>query len=167
MKLLVEVIKMVAKKYVKDVNLIILDKMLILKNYSNKNDGKQFHKTIKIEEFEDKLKLTFTNEKIEKIVDIKELEDIIIIFIKQNKNSKLTQEQIKYIKDKYIAGTKIELIKMYDYINPVPPKTKGIIRSVDDMGTIQVTWENGSSLGLVVGIDKFKILERGQQNRNI
>ena len=27
------------------------------------------------------------------------------------------------------------------------------------MGNIQVTWENGSTLSLVVGIDEFKTLE--------
>ena len=62
------------------------------------------------------------------------------------------------IKQEYSKGTNIELIKMYDYINPVPAGTKGIIDFVDHIGTLHVNWENGSSLGLVIGIDEFKII---------
>ena len=61
------------------------------------------------------------------------------------------------IKEKYIEGTKIELIKMYDIQAPLP-KTRGFIESVDDKGTLHIRWENGSSLGLVVGVDEFKVI---------
>ena len=124
MKLLIEVVKMVAEKYIKNINLIILEDMLVLEFYVYKNDERCLFKIIDIEEFGDKLKVSFRTEKIQRIIDFKELEDIIIIFDKQSKSKELTQEQIKYIKDKYKTGTKIELIKMYDYINSVPPKTK-------------------------------------------
>ena len=43
-------------------------------------------------------------------------------------------------------------------------KQNGIITGVDDMGNIQVTWENGSTLSLVVGIDEFKTLDGETQN---
>ena len=42
----------------------------------------------------------------------------------------------------------------------VPSGTKGIVDHVDDIGTIHVNWENGSSLGLIVGEDQFKVIER-------
>lgn len=77
-----------------------------------------------------------------------------------NKEKKLTNEEIKSIKEKYIAGTKIELIKMYDNTNPVPKGTKGIVDFVDDIGTIHLKWETGSSLGLIVGVDEFIILDQ-------
>ena len=51
------------------------------------------------------------------------------------------------------------LVKMYDLIAPVPEGTKGIVQYVDDIGTIHINWETGSSLGLVVGTDEFKIVE--------
>ena len=41
----------------------------------------------------------------------------------------------------------------------VPSGTHGIVDFVDDMGTIQMTWDNGSSLGLVVGEDQFKVIK--------
>ena len=40
----------------------------------------------------------------------------------------------------------------------VPAGTCGIVYHIDDLGTIHVSWENGSSLGLVPGVDKFEIL---------
>lgn len=48
---------------------------------------------------------------------------------------------------------------MYDYINSVKKGTTGVVTNVDDTGTILVAWENGATLGLVVGIDEFKIIE--------
>ena len=76
-----------------------------------------------------------------------------------NKRTKnLTNEEIQNIKEKYIAGTKIELIEMYDNTNPVPKGTKGIVDFVDDIGTIHMKWETGSSLGLIVGVDEFKVI---------
>ena len=66
--------------------------------------------------------------------------------------------QIQRIKELYKAGTKIELKKMYD-VQAVPPNTIGIVDFVDDIGTIHVKWENGSSLGVIYGKDKFKIVK--------
>lgn len=43
--------------------------------------------------------------------------------------------------------------------NAVPTGTKGIIRYIDDIGTIHVDWDNGSSLGIIYGIDSFKIIK--------
>lgn len=47
------------------------------------------------------------------------------------------------------------LIKMDDEQAP-SPGTKGIVRFVDDIGTVFVKWENGSMLGVVLGCDKIK-----------
>lgn len=55
-------------------------------------------------------------------------------------------------------GTKIELIHMDDKQAP-PPGTKGVVTSVDDIGTIHISWQTGSNLGLVYGVDKFHIIE--------
>ena len=65
---------------------------------------------------------------------------------------------IRTIKEKYPQGTRIELIKMYD-IQAVPPHTKGTVTNVDDIGTIHITWDNSSTLGLVEGKDNFKIIK--------
>ena len=73
----------------------------------------------------------------------------------------LKDYQIKRIKEQYPKGTEIELISMEDS-QAVPLGTHGIVDFVDDMGTIQMTWDNGSSLGLVVGEDQFKVINKSK-----
>ena len=46
---------------------------------------------------------------------------------------------------------------MYD-IQAVPSNTIGTVDFVDDIGTIHINWENGSSLGLIEGKDEFVII---------
>ena len=41
----------------------------------------------------------------------------------------------------------------------VPPNTKGTITNVDDLNTIHVKWDNGSTLGLLPDLDKYVILD--------
>lgn len=69
------------------------------------------------------------------------------------------ENKIKRIKEAYPKGTEIELISMEDS-QAVPSGTRGVVDFVDDIGTIFVDWENGSSLGLVVGEDQFKVIKR-------
>jgi hypothetical protein len=41
---------------------------------------------------------------------------------------------------------------------PVPDGTEGIITGVDDLGQIQVKWDNGSSLSVLDDVDDYEIL---------
>lgn len=59
----------------------------------------------------------------------------------------------------YPKGTEIELISMEDSY-AVPSGTHGVVDFVDDIGTIQMIWDNGSTLGLVVGKDNFKVIKK-------
>lgn len=68
------------------------------------------------------------------------------------------KENIKELRQKYPAGTAVELICMQDDPRPVPAGTKGIVTHVDAAGTIHVRWDNGSGLGLIPGVDKYRII---------
>lgn len=68
------------------------------------------------------------------------------------------KQDIEQIKKKYPKGTKIELIRMNDTQAP-PTGTKGTVDYIDDIGTIHMIWETGSTLGLVEGEDEFRIME--------
>lgn len=59
------------------------------------------------------------------------------------------------LKKKYPIGSRVELIKMDDVQAP-PIGTKGTVKGVDDIGSIMVSWDNGSSLSVVYGEDKCK-----------
>jgi hypothetical protein len=56
-----------------------------------------------------------------------------------------------------LKGKRVRCIQMNDQ-HPVPSGTMGTINHVDDIGTIHVHWDNGSSLGLVPNEDKYQII---------
>jgi transcription antitermination factor NusA-like protein len=56
-----------------------------------------------------------------------------------------------------LKGKRVRCIKMNDEY-PVPSGIIGTIMYVDDIGTIHVKWDNGSTLGLVQNEDEYKIL---------
>ncbi len=58
----------------------------------------------------------------------------------------------------HLIGKKVELIKCTDEYTKIQPGSLGTISSIDDAGTVFVNWDNGSRLGLIPGIDKWKIL---------
>ncbi len=66
-----------------------------------------------------------------------------------------TRAEIMDIRKRYPQGTRIELIHMDDKQAP-PDGTLGTVFRVDDMGTVHVNWDNGSSLGVVLGIDYIR-----------
>ena len=59
---------------------------------------------------------------------------------------------------KTLIAKKVELILCTDEFTALTPGTQGIINYVDDTGTVFVDWDNGSKLGLIPGIDKWKYI---------
>ena len=62
-------------------------------------------------------------------------------------------------KSKYPKGMKLRLTAPIE--DRYTPKAVGDILTVsyvDDAGQIHVKWENGSSLALIPGVDKFKVV---------
>ena len=64
---------------------------------------------------------------------------------------------IERLKKLYPVGTKVKLIEMADSQSP-PEGTIGEVDYIDDIGTIHVKWDNGSTLGLIYGEDKFEVI---------
>lgn len=157
MQKLIEVIKLVATKYKDEVNVILSGDMLTLEYMYLINDELDVYKTIQETEFEDKLSIKIYPEKTTKVITIDELEDIFLILNKQICRKDHTLDEIKIIKEKYVSGTRIELLKMYDLFSP-PPKTTGTIIGVDDTGHIMMKWDNSSTLSLVIGTDLFRVI---------
>ncbi len=69
-----------------------------------------------------------------------------------------SREAVAKIREQYPKGTKVELVSMSDPYLDMPPGLKGTVKSVDDTGTVFVSWENGSCLGAVYGEDKIRKL---------
>ena len=68
------------------------------------------------------------------------------------------------IKSEYKPGMKIVLDADMNDDSPHAPKAGmvGKVVYVDSMGTVHMSWENGSSLGLIVGEDYFHVVEEGE-----
>lgn len=55
---------------------------------------------------------------------------------------------VESLREKYPEGTHVKLVRMDDPQAP-PVGTHGTVIYVDDMATIHVNWDTGSSLGAV------------------
>ena len=62
------------------------------------------------------------------------------------------KETVEKIRKEYLAGCEVVLDRMEDVQAP-PVGTHGIVRSVDDTGSIIVAWRTGGSLRVVYGVD--------------
>lgn len=72
-------------------------------------------------------------------------------------------EEVAAVKERYPAGTRVRLISMDDPYTKLQPGDEGTVQMVDDAGTIHVSWDAGSSLGLVYGEDNFETIEEPQE----
>ena len=67
-----------------------------------------------------------------------------------------SKETVERIRREYPPGTRIELIEMDDPYSKLQPGDRGIVKFVDDVGTVFPNWDRGGSLGLVCGQDSYK-----------
>ena len=68
------------------------------------------------------------------------------------------KETVQRIREEFPKGTRVELLRMNDPQAP-KPGTKGTVRGVDDIASLLVNWDNGSSLNVVYGVDICRKIE--------
>lgn len=71
----------------------------------------------------------------------------------------LRPEILKQLKNNYLPGTRVVLVKMDDPYTKISPGTKGTVTGIDDLGTIHVNWDSGSTLGVAYGEDSCRKIE--------
>ena len=69
----------------------------------------------------------------------------------------ISKEELQRLREKYKPGTRVELLHMDDIQAP-PAGTRGVIRGVDDAGDLLITWDTGSTLKLIIGVDDFRVV---------
>lgn len=69
------------------------------------------------------------------------------------------KEVVERLRKEYPPGSRVELIGMDDVQAP-PAGTKGSVIGVDDIGSIMVSWDDGSGLSVVYGEDRCRTVER-------
>ena len=69
----------------------------------------------------------------------------------------IPKEVLQFLREQYPKGTRVELVSMDDpYNTKLVPGCKGTVVAVDSIGTIHVSWDCGSSLGVVYGVDSCR-----------
>ena len=68
-----------------------------------------------------------------------------------------SQIEVQRIRELYKPGMRVRLIKMDDFQAP-PIGTEGIVKGVDDIGSVMLSWDTGSSLSAVLDEDEIEIV---------
>lgn len=66
-------------------------------------------------------------------------------------------DEVKRIRETYLRGTRVRLISMDDIQAP-PIGSEGTVIGVDDIGSVMVAWDTGSSLSVILGVDEIEIV---------
>jgi hypothetical protein len=56
------------------------------------------------------------------------------------------------------VGKRVRLVSTSDPHTRLSPGDEGVVTSVDDFGTLHVSWDNGSTLGLIYMEDSYEVV---------
>ena len=71
-------------------------------------------------------------------------------------------EMLKQLKEYYTPGARVMLIRMSDPYTNLRLGDRGTVTLVDDIGTIHVNWDCGSTLGVVFGEDECRRIKENE-----
>ena len=70
------------------------------------------------------------------------------------------KDTIACLRERFPKGTRVELVSMDDPYGKLKPGDLGTVELVDDIGTIHISWDCGSGLGIVYGEDRIRIISQ-------
>lgn len=70
-----------------------------------------------------------------------------------------SNEEVRRIRERFPIGCRVEIVSMgTDPYSKLKAGDRGTVKSIDDTGTVFVSWDCGSGLGMVYGVDRIKRL---------
>lgn len=69
----------------------------------------------------------------------------------------INENWLKFMRELYPKDSRVTLREMKDPYAPLEPGSTGKLDFIDDAGTFHVKWNNGRTLGLIIGEDSFSI----------
>ena len=64
-----------------------------------------------------------------------------------------SKAMVDNLRRRFPPGTRVELVRMNDEFSRLKPGDRGTVEFVDDCGTLFCSWDRGSRLGVVFGVD--------------
>lgn len=70
----------------------------------------------------------------------------------------MPKKLLDFLRDQFPLGSRIMLTKMEADSQPLPPGSTGTLNHIDEAGQLHILWDNGISMALMPGADRFQIL---------
>ena len=70
---------------------------------------------------------------------------------------RIRPEVLQELRKDFPQGTRVVLEEMCDPYREMPEGLKGTVQYVDDAGGIHISWDNGSTLAALHGLDRIRI----------
>jgi len=80
--------------------------------------------------------------------------------------NRLTPDKLADLRRRYYSGCRVKLICRNDPYRDLKAGSTGTVTHVDDIGTIHVAWDCGSTLGVIYGVDSCAVVHSEGGKRN-
>ena len=81
--------------------------------------------------------------------------------------NRLMREELAAQRKRYPRGCRVKLLRVTaPYCRDLKPGMMGTVTHVDDIGTIHVAWDCGSTLGVIYGVDSCAVVHSEGGKRN-
>jgi len=72
-------------------------------------------------------------------------------------NNIISKAALEARRAQFKVGCRVELVSMNDPYTKLKPGVQGRVEFIDDIGTVHISWDNGSTLGTAYGEDHIKL----------